>query len=302
MLNLLKEDLLTEKSIDHKTRGIYLGILSSVKVSLLLVLLAFIYYPTFIWMWQRWFAADSYYAHGPLIPIVSFALFWNKRRELSQIPISSSKLGLGLLFTGLVLHILSALFRIYFTSAYSFFIVLLGLTLYLLGKKLTLAFIFPIFFLLFMIPAPIALVEASTLRMKFLTAHVSVFIIQILGIPVIREGSTVFMPNTNIVVGDPCSGLKSLISLSALAILYVYIVKASFFRKSLLFLISIPIALGANIIRTTATLIIANYYGDKIVTDGFLHQAFGLMVFVIAFAGLFLAGRILGCRLTQKGT
>lgn len=295
MSNSLKEDSLSAKLT-------YLGILPFAKISLLLLLLAFIYYPTFIWMWQRWFAPDSYYAHGPLVPVASLTFLWLKRHELAQISRSSSKLGLGLLFAGLSLHSLSALFQIYFTSAYSFFIVLLGLVLFLLGRRLTLSIIFPLCFLLFMIPAPIAIIEASTLKMKFFTAHISVFIVHLLGTPVIREGSTVYMSNTNIVVGDPCSGLRSLISLSALTILYVYIVKASFIRKLWLFLISIPIALLANIIRTTATLIIANHYGDKIVTDGFIHQAFGLMVFIIAFAGLFLVGKILGCRLAQKDT
>jgi exosortase/archaeosortase family protein len=84
--------------------------------------------------------------------------------------------------------------------------------------------------------------------------------------------------------------------------LYAYIVKASYPRKVSLLLISIPVAIIANMLRTTATLLIANSYGDRIVTDGFLHEAFGLMVFVIAFVGLFTAGRLLGCQLSQEDT
>jgi exosortase/archaeosortase family protein len=93
-----------------------------------------------------------------------------------------------------------------------------------------------------------------------------------------------------------------LISLSALGILFAYIVRASYPRKIVLFLLSIPIALLANMIRTTATILIANVYGNKIVTDGLLHTAFGLMVFVIAFAFLFLAGRLLKCQISQNDT
>jgi len=277
-------------------------IMLALKPVIIILLIGFIYYPVLIWMWQRWFAADSYYAHGPLILLISGVLIWLKRRELAKTSIQPSRLGIWIIIAGLILHITSALTRVYFTSAYSLFIVILGTVVYFFGKKFTLTIIFPLCFLLFMIPAPMAVIESTTLKMKLFTAQVSVLIIQLLGTPVIREGSTVYMSNTSVVVDDPCSGLRSLISLSALGILYVYIVKASYFRKVILFLLSIPIALLANMIRTVLTLLIANSYGNKIITDGLLHQGFGLMVFVIAFAGLFLAGRLLGCQFPQRDT
>jgi len=273
-----------------------------IKVAFVIFLLGLIYYPILIWMWQRWFAADSYYEHGPLIPIVSLVLIWLKRRELSGISIQSSKLGIWIIIIGLLLHIVSALTRIYFISAYSLFIVITGIIVYFFGKKFTLTILFPLCFLLFMVPAPVAIIESTTLKMKLMTAQASVFVIQLFGTPVVREGSTVYLSNTSVVVDDPCSGLKSLISLSALGILFAYIVKASYPRKVVLFLLSIPIALLANMIRTTATILIANVYGNKIVTDGLLHTAFGLMVFVIAFAFLFLAGRLLRCQISPSDT
>jgi exosortase len=274
----------------------------ALKPGVIILLIGFIYYPVLIWMWQRWFVADSYYAHGPLIPLVSGVLIWLKRRKLAKTSRQPSRLGIWIIIAGLILHIISALTRVYFTSAYSLFIVIVGIVVYFFGKKFTLTIIFPLCFLLFMIPAPMAVIESTTLKMKLFTAQVSVSIIQLLGTPVIREGSTVYMSNTSVVVDDPCSGLKSLISLSALGILYTYIVKASYSRKVILFLLSIPIALLANMIRTILTLLIANSYGNKIVTDGLLHQGFGLMVFVIAFACLFLAGRLLGCQFPQNDT
>lgn len=86
-----------------------------------------------------------------------------------------------------------------------------------------------------MFPAPVAFIEATTLKMKLLVVQISVFTIQFLGVPALREGSTVYMQNTSVVVGDPCSGLRSLISLSALSILFAYIVKSSYIRKTVLF-------------------------------------------------------------------
>jgi exosortase len=276
-------------------------IIAILKIISIILLLGILYYPILIWMGQRWFAADSYYTHGPLIPILSLALIWIKRREIVKIPIESSKLGIWLIIAGLVLHIISSLTRIYFTSAYSLLIIITGIVVYLGGKKLAVAIIFPLCFLLFMIPAPIAIIESTTLKMKMFTAQMSVSIIQLIGTSVIREGSIVYMPNTIVTVDDPCSGLKSLISMLAIGTLFAYIAKTSYTRKTILFLLSIPIALFANIVRTTLMLLIANSYGNMILDNQILHQGLGLVVFVVAFVGLFIAGRLLGCRLQQKG-
>ena len=105
-----------------------------------------------------------------------------------------------------------------------------------------------------------------------------------------------------IVIGDPCSGLRSLISLAALGMLYAYLAKGSYPKRIALFLASIPIAIIANIIRVIGVIVVANFYGNRIVTDGLLHEGFGLSVFVVALAGLILAGRILGCQIFTKDT
>lgn len=285
---------------EAKERTMPSGILPIAMSGLLLLLIGIIYYPTFIWMWQRWFAPDSYFAHGPLVPVISCVLVWLKRRKLTQISLSSSRLGIVFLVAGLLLHIVSALTRLYFSSAYSLFFVLLGLILFLLGREITLTILFPLCFLLFMIPAPLAIMAATMLKMKLFVAHISASIIQFIGISIIREGSMVYMPNVSTIVGDPCSGLRSAISLSALGSLYAYIVSSSYPKKFLLFLSSIPIAILVNVIRTTAILLIANSHGDEIITNKILHSGFGLMAFVIAFIALFLVGRMLGCQLSQS--
>jgi exosortase len=283
-----------------KGHNIWYKFANAIKIGIIIFLVGFIYYPIFTWMWQRWFAADSYYSHGPLIPIVSGVLIWLKRREIAKTLTQSSKLGLGLILAGLILHIISAFTNVYFASAYSFLIILIGIIAYLYGNKVLLIIIFPLCFLFFMIPAPMALIESTTLKMKLLTAQTSVYIIQLLGVPAIREGSSVYMSNTNVVVDDPCSGLKSLISLSALSTLYAYLVKSPYIKKLILFLVIIPLAIIANVIRTTSILLIANRYGNEIITNKYIHEGFGLMIFIIAFAGLFLTGRLLGCQLVQK--
>jgi len=304
MVKIEEEEAVSSPLVSERPKAspVWLKFSPGAKTGLLICLLGIIYYPTFIWIWQRWFATGSYYAHGPLIAVVSGILIWLKRQEIARATVSSSRLGLALLIAGLILHIISASARVYFSSGYSFFVVLLGLILYFFGRGVARVIIFPVCFLLFMIPAPMALVAATTLKMKLFAAHLSVLIVQFLGISAVREGSMVYMPSTKVVVGDPCSGLRSLISLAALGLLYAYILEGSYLRRSSLFLMSIPMAIIANMIRTVATLLIANSYGNRIVTDGFLHKGFGLMVFIIAFAGLFLVGRLLGCQIPQRDT
>lgn len=302
MIDTQNNQFITSVLNKIRENSIKLKLLNITKAGFIVILLSLIYYPTGIWMWSRWFAADSYFGHGPFIPIVSAVLIWYKRHELIKAKPSKSRSGLFIFILGLILHIASAFTRIYFTSACSLILVIVGIILYLLGKEITKIIIYPLFFLIFMIPAPMSLISASTLKMKLFVAQLSVLMVNILGISAVREGSIVYMSNTSLVVGDPCSGLRSLISLSALSVLYLYLIKTSFTRKFLIFLISIPIAIGANIIRTTATILIANYYGNGIVENDFLHKGFGLMVFIVAFAGLFLAGRFLGCRYSRKDT
>ena len=84
------------------------------------------YVPTFIWMWDRWFARDSYYNHGILIPFVTLYLIWQRKEELKLIEPNRSVWGIQLIILGVLIHVLSSLFRIYFTSGFSFIVVLIG--------------------------------------------------------------------------------------------------------------------------------------------------------------------------------
>ena len=277
----------------------YIPISKVASISILIIfiaLLVVIYYPTFIWIWDRWFATDSYYSHGLLIPIVSVVLIWLKRKELTRTSVSSSRLGLIFLGMGLFLHIASAFTRVHFTSGFSLIFVLLGLILYLFGKAFTRVVLFPILFLFLMVPAPMQVIAMTTLKMKLFVAEISTHIVPLFGITTLREGSTVYMPTTSIVIADQCSGLRSLISLSALIILYVYLAKASYIRKTALVILSVPIAIIANVVRIIAVLFVANSYGAEVVTAGMLDKVFGFLVFVVALVGLVIAGKLLKCQ------
>ncbi len=256
------------------------------------ILLLIAYIPTLQWMMDRWFAKESYYGHGFLIPIVSLVIAWQRRGILKRIQIAGSFSGLWIVTTGLVTHIICASLKVYFISGFSLILVLYGLILFFFGKEMARNLIFPLFFLLTMIPLPLVVVGNLTVKLKLFAAQVSTIILNRIGFPSIRDGSLIKMPNSYILVEAPCSGLRSLISLLTLGLLFSYAIKVSLFKKALLFLSSVPIALASNILRIILLATVNDLYGEKIAM-GFFHDFSGFLVFAFAFAGLFGISRML---------
>lgn len=250
------------------------------------------YIPTFIWMVDRWSVKDTYYSHGFLVPFISAFIVWLKREKLSKMKIKPSNAGWLFLVPGILIHAISALWRIYFSSGFSLLLVLVGLVLLFLGKEFLRQLMFPISFLIFMIPLPLVAIANLSFRLKIFAAGVSTGIINKLGVPAIREGSVIRTMHSYLMVEDPCSGIRSLIALIALGALMAYFSNISRPRKIILFLSSIPIAISTNIIRILALSLASEMYGAKMAT-GLFHDTMGVLVFVFAFLGLMLIGRLL---------
>lgn len=263
-----------------------------IKLLILAGLTLLVYIPTFIWMFDRWNAKDSYYSHGMLVPLVSIFLIWQKRAKLTSIAIKPENLGWLFFGAGILIHIVSALWRVYFSSGFSIIIVLIGLVLLFFGKKYLKELLFPIFFLIFMIPLPLVAIANLSFKLKILAAQISTVIINKMGVLAIRDGSIIKTAHSYLIVEDPCSGIRSLISLIALGALMAYLSNISIIRKSILFLSSIPIAIATNVIRIVTLSLISEMYGAKLATGTF-HTIMGVLVFVFAFAGLALIGKAL---------
>lgn len=267
-------------------------LMTLIKFQVCLILMLAAYIPTIMWMYWRWNAAESYYSHGILIPFVSLFIVWQRRDMLVNIPIQTDFRGLLLVVFGMVLHIIAAVLRIYFLSGFTLIMVLFGLILYFFGSKMIKALIFPIFFLIAMIPMPLVLIGNLTVQLKLLVTQASVFVLNHIGFPSIQDGSVIRMPNSYIEVAAPCSGLRSLISLLTLGLLFAYALKIAFWKKVVLFLSSIPIAMFSNLCRVLMIAVVNDLYGEK-VAMGFFHDFSGYMIFVIAFICLYVVSKIL---------
>ena len=263
------------------------NVLVCLKIILLLLLVA-IYYNTFIWMVERWALPGSYYSHGYLVPFVSGFLVWKVRNCFNETRNSSSKLGIILFSTGILIHIVSALMRVHFTSGFSFVIVLVGIIFYLYGAEVGKKLIFPIAFLLTMVPLPLSAIAGLTLKLKLFAADCAVKVIELLNIPAIQDGSRIIFSDCSILVADVCSGLKSLIALISFGALFAYMFGVSKYMKPVLFMSSVPAALIANIIRIVIVSLVANKFGTS--TADSLHDIAGIFIFVIAFVLLFSLG------------
>lgn len=232
------------------------------------------------------------FSHGFLIPIVSFYFVYERRKELSTLNRSSSWIGLVLLLFGIVLFLLGNLATEYFTMRFSMLVVLGGIILFLLGKEFYRTLFFPLVFLVFMIPIPSVLMDRITFPMQLFASKVAAKSLYLIGIPALREGNVILLANTSLEVAEACSGIRSLISLLALSVVFAYFSQKTILKKVLLILSTFPIAIIANAARVTGTGILAHHYGDK-VAKGFFHGFSGWILFVVAFVCLFLVGGLL---------
>jgi len=250
------------------------------------------YVPTFIWMWTRWWAQDSYYSHGILIPFVTGFLIWQQKDELAKMKPQESPWGVWLIGVGIAIHLLSSLFRVYFTSGFSMFIVLVGLILYFYGSAILKKILFPVSFLIFMLPLPEVAITNISFRLKLFAAQLAKDVLNGMGILAIQEGSLIKMRHAQVVVDDVCSGLRSLISLGALGAIFAYWLKGSMTKKVLLFLSTIPIAIFTNMCRVVILSVISEVWGTQY-TTGFVHDATGFLVFALAFLILYAVTKVL---------
>lgn len=268
-----------------------------IKLGIVIGLLVLIYLPTFAWMNARFDEAESYYSHGYLVPFVFAYLIWIKRDELKKCAVKPVDPALLIFVPALLIHLLAYFFEINFVSGFTLIAALFGLALYLYGTDITKKVAFPVTFLVFMVPLPQVMIINISFKMKMMAAQIATSIVNLMGIHAVRDGSIVHLkPDTSLTIGSPCSGLSSLIALMALGALYAYLVKMSRTRKIILFLLSIPIALAANIFRIVMLLLVGFAYDSEVATGPFVHGFLAFLLYIFAIAGLIIIGRMLSWR------
>jgi exosortase len=172
-------------------------------------------------------------------------------------------------------------------EAFSMVPVLLGTAGFLLGKRILKALLFPVLFLLFLVPPPLVVTDLMTAPLKMLVATASASLLKTIGYLVTRSGATILMSDYSITVGDPCSGMRSLIALMSVGALYAHLLQSTRVKKGVLFLSTIPISVFANVVRLMVLCLITYHFGEA-AAEGFLHKFSGFVLFVVSLVSLFL--------------
>ncbi len=268
--------------------GIIIGALLA---TVLLGLITALYYEIFAGLLYDW-DNDPNYSHGFIVPFMSTFFVYERWTQLREIPIQPSILGIPILILGMAMLVIGSVGAELFTQRMSFLVLITGLTLLILGKRMLVTLSLPIVFLLFMIPLPAIVVNAIAFPLQIFAAQSASFCLFNLGIPVLREGNLIFLAGTTLEVAEACSGLRSLMALLALGTVYGYFSQRQMWKRWALVLLSIPIAIVANALRVTGTGILANYWGAE-AAEGFYHTFEGWIVFVVAFILLLGCGTII---------
>lgn len=261
---------------------------------LLTAAVIFCYYDIFLWMIGRFDSADSYYSHGYLVPFVFAYLIWEKREIFHKIRPKASLIGFFLVVAALALHLFGTVIYVFSISGFSLFFLVIGIFLFLFGMDTVKKIWFPLFFLIFMFPLPLAILNAISFPLKNLVAKISAQVISLMGIPIYREGFTIFIPTGSLLVGNPCSGLRTLVAFLAVGSLLAYISHVSTPKKCFLFALSVPIAILANFVRVPILILVSHYYSlEAAAPDTLVHTGSGFLVFILGFGLMILCSQIL---------
>lgn len=254
-----------------------------------------LYWPGLRIMVGEWLA-DPDASHGFLIVPIAGYLAWRRRSEFRAQPAAVRRPALAAVVAALLLYPLARYAEIEFLSAVSFLAFVGGVLWYALGRDRMRVWAFPYLFLWFMIPWPDLLVEFLAFPMQLWAARSAAALIGLFGVPVLREGVDLHVAGYTFAVAAPCSGMRSLIALMAVAALLAYLCRGALWRRFTVFLLGLPMALLANVIRIVVVLAIGAHFGAG-AAESFFHLASGLLVFAVAVAGLYGIARALGLRI-----
>ena len=237
-------------------------------------------------------ATDDNSSHGFLIVPIALYLVWERRARVAAATAKPSVLGLLVVLASVIVLAAGLLGAELFFTRLSILGVIAGTIAFLFGWRHLRILAFPVAFLLLMIPIPAIIFNQIAFPLQLLASRFGEFALVAFGVPVLREGNIITLANTSLEVAEACSGIRSLISLLTLAIVYGYFIDPRVWARIALALASIPIAIVANGVRVAGTGLAAHYRGPE-AAEGFFHTFSGWLIFLVAFVLLFVVQRLL---------
>src|SRR5712691_7700713 len=247
------------------------------------VLLVVAYFPILKHLVEQW-STDEDVGHGFFVPVVAGYIVWQRRDQILAVERRPAWWGLGVMAWGAVQGFLGSLGAELFLQRSAFLITLVGLLLVLGGAQLVRALTFPLLLLPFMIPIPAVIYNQITFPLQLFASRVAEQTLSILGIPVLRDGNVLELASQKLSVAEACSGIRSLLSLSFLSLVYAYFFDKKIWMRWVLLVSTVPIAILANSGRVTITGVLSEI--DTELAHGFFHSLEGWVIFLIALVML----------------
>lgn len=228
------------------------------------------------------------YSYGLLLPIVSGYIVYLKWLQIRRGPWQPSWMGLPFLVAGFALNIFGDLVGFLYLPTISFIVIIASLLLLLGGWKILRLFSFPLLLLFLMIPLPSVLMQQLTFKLQIISSALAAWLLQTVGIPCVRHGNVIDLGVRQLQVVDACSGLRYILSLLSLGIIYCYFYQRRLWKATLLIFSLIPNAIIANAIRVAAMALF-----PALQQEGFWHSFSGWLIFLFAFGFLALINAML---------
>jgi exosortase len=259
--------------------------------SILLVLTCILYAPILKQLVIQWWS-DPDYGHGFFVPLISAYVLWHQRARWVKSEVKPSNSGFLVMVGGVILLLGGSLGAELFTGRFSLLVLLAGMVLFLAGWKMLRSVSFPLGFLILMIPIPVIIYNQITFPLQLLASRFATSWLELMQVPVLREGNVLILPNYSLEVVEACSGVRSLMTLITLAVAYGYLVESRRWVRFTLPVLMVPIAIVSNAIRIMGTGMLTYHFGPK-AAEGFFHDFSGWIIFLAALVLMLVCHLIL---------
>lgn len=239
------------------------------------------------------------FSHGYLIPFISAFLIWQRRNELQQLEFRGSWTGMLVVLAGVLLEVAGRLSALYAVQHVALLLMIVGLVLALVGNNAMRLLAMPLAILVFMIPLPNILLNTLSSELQLISSSLGVELIRWAGVSVFLQGNVIDLGAYKLEVAEACSGLRYLLPLMTLAFLIAYFYRAAFWKRTVVFLSSIPVTLLMNSLRIGIIGVTVDRWGISM-AEGVLHQVQGWMMFMMS-TGLLVLEVIMLSRVGDDG-
>lgn len=260
---------------------------------LLWIALAILAVPTIVSLGQQVWNTEAG-AHGPIVLAVGgWLLFQELTGAKDLMRRGSVALTLVLLVASLAIYIFGRAFDFISLEVAGLYGAAVSMLYSRIGLRALVHLWFPVAYLAFLVPPPGWVMDQLTAPLKQFVSWASMSILSSAGVPVAREGVTIYVAGYRLLVEDACSGMNSMVGLVAVSLLYIYLLRGSHLRyAALLVMASIPIAVLGNIVRIMTLILLTYFFGDE-VAQGFLHEVSGIFLFAIDLLLVFMLDQFL---------